>query len=74
MVSMNGYWNAYTLDIPMQKPMAIAMTMMIISSERKPPSMPLSQDGAHNMIGNFTEITVPNSDNDLYLVRVTILR
>jgi hypothetical protein len=69
---MTGYWNAYKLDIPMQ--MAMAMAMMMISSERKPPSMPPSQDEAHTMIGDFTEITVSNSDNDLYLVRVTSAR
>jgi len=74
MVSMTGYWNAYKLDIPMQRPMAMAMAMMIISSERKPPSMPPSQDEAHNMIGDFTEITLSNSDNDLHLVRVTSAR
>jgi len=45
--------------------------MAMMSSERKPPSMPPSQDEAHTMIGDFTEITVSNSDNDLHLVRVT---
>jgi len=80
MVSMTGYWNAYKLDIPMQLPMAMAMAiamamaMVMISSERKPPSMPPSQDKAHSMIGDFTEITVSNSDNDLHLVRVTSVR
>jgi len=69
MVSMTSYWNAYKLDIPMQSLMAIAMAMM--SSERKPPSMPPSQDEAHTMIGDFTEINVSNSDNDRYLVQVT---
>jgi hypothetical protein len=55
----------------MQLPMAMAMVMvtaMVNSSERKPPSMQPSQDEAHAMIGNFTEITVSNSDNDLHLV------
>jgi len=41
-----------------------------MSRERKLPSMPLSQDKAHTMLGVFTEITVSNSDNDLHLVRV----
>jgi hypothetical protein len=54
--------------------MAMAMAMMIICSERKPPSMPPSQDEAHTTIGDFTEITVSNSDNDLHLVRVTSAR
>jgi hypothetical protein len=68
MVSMTGYWNAYKLDIPM------AMAMVMMSSERKPPSMPPSQDETHTMIGDFTEITVSNSDDDLHLVRVTSAR
>jgi len=71
MVSMTSYWDAYKLDIAMQWPME--MTMMN-SSERKPPSMPPSQDEAHTMIGDFTEITVSNSDNDLHLVQVTSAR
>ena len=71
-VSMTGYWNAYKLDIPMAMAMAMAMAMM--SSERKPPSMPPSQDEAHTMIGDHTKITVSNSDNDLHLVRVTSAR
>ena len=49
--------------------MVIAMAMM--SSKRKPPSMPPSQDEAHTVIGDFIEITVSNSDNDLHLGRVT---
>jgi len=71
-VSMTGYWNAYKLDIPMQSPMAMVMAMM--SSERKPPSMPPSQDEAHTVIGVFTEIAVSNSDNDRCLFRVTSAR
>jgi hypothetical protein len=58
---MTRYWDAYKLDIPMQLPMAMAMVMattMINSSEWKPPSMQPSQDEAHTMIGDFTEITV----------------
>jgi len=51
----------------------MAMAMMM-STERKPPSMPPSQDEAHTMIGDFTEITVSNSDNDLHLIRVTSAR
>jgi hypothetical protein len=62
-VSMTGYWNAYKLDIP--------MAMVMMSSERKPPSMPLSHDEGHTRIGDFTEITVSNSDNDLHLIRAT---
>jgi len=72
MVSMTGYWNAYKLDIPMQSPMAMAMVM--VTSERMPPSILPSQDEAHALIGDFTEITVSNSDNDLHLVRVTSAR
>ena len=72
MVSMIGYWDAYKLDIPMAMTMATAMAVM--SSERKPPLMPPSQDEAHTRIGDFTEITVSNSDNDLHLVRVTSAR
>jgi len=56
----------------MQWPMAMAMVMM--SSERKPPFMPPSQDEAHTMIGDFTEITVSNSFNGLHLVRITSAR
>jgi len=67
-VSITGYWNAYKLDIPMQSPMAM------MSMERKPPSMPPSQDEAHTMIGDLTEITVSNSDNDLRFVQVTSAR
>jgi len=52
----------------------MAMAMAMKSSERKPPPMPPSQDEAHTMIGDFTEITVSNSDNDLHLVRVTSAR
>jgi len=68
---MTGYWNAYKLDI---LPMAMAMAMVMMSSERKPPSMPPSQDEAHTMIGDFTEITVSNSDNGLHLIRATSAR
>jgi hypothetical protein len=64
-VSMTGYWHAYKLDILMRRPMASTMAMM--SSERKPPSMLPSQVEAHTMIGDFTEITVSNSDEDLRL-------
>jgi hypothetical protein len=44
---------------------------MMMSTELKPPSIPPSQDEAHIMIGDFTKITVSNSDNDQHLVRVT---
>jgi hypothetical protein len=74
---MTRYWDAYKLDIPIQLPMAMAMVMamaMMNSSERKPPSMHPSQDEAHTVIGDVTEITVSNSDNDRQLVRVTSAR
>jgi hypothetical protein len=51
--------------------MAMAMAMVMMSNERKPPSMPPSHDEAHTRIGDFTEITVSNSDNDLHLIRAT---
>jgi hypothetical protein len=41
---------------------------------RKPPHVPPSQNDGHTMIGDFTVITVYNSDNDLHLPRVTIGR
>jgi hypothetical protein len=69
MVSMTGYWNAYKLDIPMQSPMAMPMAMM--SSEQKPPLMSPSQNEAYTINGDFTEITVSNSNNGLHWVRVT---
>jgi hypothetical protein len=56
----------------MQLLMAIAMAIM--GSERKPPSSPPSQDEAHTMVRDFTEITVSNSDNDLHLIRVMSAR
>jgi hypothetical protein len=77
-VSMTGYWDAYKFDMPMQWPMAMvmvmAMAMVIMSSERKPPSMLPGQDEAHTMIGDFTEVTVSNSDDDLRLVQATSAR
>ena len=48
--------------------MAMVIAMAMMSSESKPPSIPPSQDEAHSMIGDFTAITVSNSDNDLHLV------
>jgi len=75
---MTGCWDAYKLDIPMQWHMAMAMAlaiaMVMVTSERKPPSILPSQDEAHAMIGDFTEITVSNSDNDLHLVQATSAR
>jgi hypothetical protein len=50
------------------------MAMAMMSSERKPRWMPPGQDEAHTMIGDFTEITVSNSDKNLHLVRVTSAR
>jgi hypothetical protein len=60
----------------MQLPMAIAiaMAMVMMSSEWKPPSMPPSQDEAHTINGDFTEITVSNADNRLQLLRATSAR
>jgi len=52
----------------------MVMATVMMSSERKPPSMPPSQNNAHTMIGDFTEITVSNSDDDLHLVQVTSAR
>jgi len=55
-VSITGYWNAYKIDIPMQlliamaKAIVMATAMVMMSSERKPPSMLPSQDEAHDMI------------------------
>jgi len=78
MVSMTGYWNAEKSDILMHSHKAMAMAMAIamgmLSSERMPPSMPPSQDEARTIIGDFTEITVSNSDNDLHILQVTIAR
>jgi hypothetical protein len=73
---MTGYWDDYKGDIPMQLPMviAMAMAMVMMSSERKPPSMPPSQDEAHTIIGDFTELTVSNYDNGLHLLRATSAR
>jgi len=53
----------------MQLPMAVMM-----NSQQKPPSMPPNQDEAHTMIGDFSEITVSNSDDGLRWVRVTSAR
>jgi len=68
---MTSYWDAYKLEIPMQWAMAMVMAMAIVTvtSEWKPPSILPSQDKAHTMIGDITEITVSNSDNDLHLVQ-----
>jgi hypothetical protein len=65
---------AMAMAMAMAIAMAMAMAMAMMSSERKPPLMPPSQDKAHTMIGDFTEITVSNSNNDLHLVRVTSAR
>jgi predicted amidohydrolase len=76
MVSMTGYWNAYKINIPMQLllAMAMAIAMAMMGCERKPASMPPSQDEANTTVGDFTEITVSNSDNELHLIRVTSAR
>jgi hypothetical protein len=47
---------------------------MINSSEGEPPSMPPNQDEEHTAIGDFTKITVSNSDDDLRLVQATCAR
>ena len=60
---------AMAMAMAMAMVMAMAMAMMI--SERKPPSLPPSQDETHTMSGDFTEITVPNSDDELHLVQAT---
>jgi len=52
----------------------MAMAMVMVTSEREPPSILPSQDVAHAMIGDFTEITVSNSDDDLCLVQATSAR
>ena len=53
---------------------AMAMAMAMMSSERKPPWIPPSQDEAHTMIGDNTEVPVSDSDDNLRLVRVTSAR
>jgi hypothetical protein len=54
--------------------MARARAMAMMSSERKPPPMPPSPAEAHTKIGDFTEVTVSNSDEDLRLVQATSAR
>jgi hypothetical protein len=61
-LSLTSNWVAYKLDIPMQSPMAM------MSSERKPLLRQPCQVKAHTIIGDITEITVSNSDNDLHLI------
>jgi len=53
---------------------ALARVMMMMCPKGKQSSMPPSQDLAHTMIGDFTESTMSDSDNDLHLVRVTSAR
>jgi len=62
------------MELPMAKAKAMAMVMVMLGSEHKPPSMRPSQDEAHPTIGDFNEIAVANSDNDLHLIRVTSAR
>jgi len=71
---MTGYWDTYKLHIPMRWPMAMAMAMVMISIERKPPSLPPSQDETHTVIGDFSEISVFYSNDNLHLVQVTSAR
>jgi len=47
----------------------IAIVIAKMSSQRRPPLMPPSPDKAHLITRDFTEITVSNSDNDLYIVQ-----
>jgi hypothetical protein len=55
--------------------MQLAMAMaMIMSNKRKPRSMPPSQDEAYTMIGDFTVITISNSDDYLHLEQATSAR
>jgi len=72
MLSVTDYWNADKLDIRMQSQIGMAISMM--SSERKPPSMPPSQDVAQSIYQDFTGSTVSHSDNDLHLVPDTSAR
>jgi hypothetical protein len=69
---MTGYWNAYKLDIPMQ--CAMAMAMVIMNCERKPPLMLPSLEETHSKIEDFTETALSNSDNHLHLVQDTSTR
>jgi hypothetical protein len=48
--------------------------VMMMSSERKPTSMSPSQDEAHTIIGDFTEVTESSSDNDVHLGQVMSAR
>jgi len=48
--------------------------MALMSSEQKPSLLPPSQDETHSIIGDITEITASNSDNDLHWIRVTSAR
>jgi hypothetical protein len=54
--------------------MAMAMAMAMMSCERKSLSMPLSQDETHTVIGDITDITRSNSENDQLLVQATSAR
>jgi len=80
MVSMTRYWDTYKVHIPKQWPMVVGMAMvmemvmMMMISEQNPPSMLPSHDEGHTIIGDFTKITVSDSDYDLHLVRVTCER
>lgn len=73
-MSITGYWDPYKLDMPMQWPMVVAMVMVIMSSTPQPPWMQPSQDTAHTMIGDFSEITVSGSNYDLHTVLVPSAR
>jgi len=48
----------------------VTMAIAMMSSERKPPSMLPSQDEAPSMIGDFSEMSVSNSNDDLHFVQV----
>jgi len=86
MVSMTGYWDAVKFDLLMHLLMVMAMeiamvmaisksmAMMMIHSDWILPSMLPSQDEDHTMIGDFTEITLSNSDNDLQFIQAPSAR
>jgi len=67
---MTGYWDAYKLDIH---------TDVIADSDDEQRAKTTidaeeSRHETHTMIGDFTEITVSNSGDDLRLVRATSAR
>ena len=65
---MTSYWDAGKLDIPMQLPMVIpiAMAMVVMSTEQKPLMIAPAYNDTHTMIGDFTNMTACNSNDDLH--------